>query len=185
MKKQWATKDIRSHGRWIWAAVTVGKGDQIYNHENGKKRFTFAILPRKAEAPHGKPRGLVSIKKVLSEHVAEGSFLVFDQWQATVSATKALGYRSAPPVNHSKEFRDKDTGFHSNDIESEFNLIKKFVRERYGILTLTDDTSVSGLEAGDIYEHMFYVNIGNDMWSIMKALTYASGGKCASIAFEK
>ena len=35
---------------------------------------------------------------------------------------------------HSICWRDRATGFHSNDVESEFNRFKRWVRERYGQL---------------------------------------------------
>ena len=113
---QGTEKDPRANGRWMWAAVAVGKGSQLYTHENGLKTFTYKFLPNKSLAQDGKPRGLKEIRSVLQERVAKGSFLVFDKWRSTVAAVKQLGYKSAPPVDHSSGFRDQDTGFHSNDI---------------------------------------------------------------------
>ena len=143
-----------------------------YTHANGKNRFVFEILPRKEVAPNRKPRGLVSIGRTIKKRVAPKSFFVFDKWTATVSAVKQLGFRHCPPINHSKYFRDNATGFHSNDIESEFNLIKCFVRERYGRLVMTNEESLDDLEAGELYEHQFYTNVGQTMDKVMKALKH-------------
>ena len=169
-------KDKRSGGRWVWAAVAVGKGKEVWTHDNQKKRFAFELLPKPSVAPDGKPRGLESIKNTIRKHVAPGSILVFDKWTATVSAVKALGFQHAPAINHTKYFRDTTTGFHSNDIESEFNALKRFIRQRYGVLQLQEETTEELLEAGDIFEYMFYRNVGNKFSDVMAAFAHAQGG---------
>jgi hypothetical protein len=161
LKRPAGRKDTRANGKWLWAAVTVGRGKEIYNHENGKKRFTFCFLPKRSEASHNKPRGLHEIQKAISNHVKKGSILIFDKWTSTVSAVKRLGFKHAPPVNHSVEFRDRETGFHSNDIESENNRLKHFSRVRNGRLMLNEL---------DLHEYAFYVNVGSNMQTILKAL---------------
>ena len=173
-KSRKAKTDLRSDSRWVWAAVTVGKGREVHTHANGKKRFSFEILPKPKDAPAGKPRGLQSIRTTIQKHVAAGSFLVFDKWRATVYATKSLGYDHAPPVNHSSGFRERTQGFHSNDIESEFNRLKRFVRGRYGVLSKVTEDNVWGLKAGEIYEYQFYNNVGNSMGKVMAALQYSA-----------
>ena len=92
--------DPRHNGLWVWLAVTVGKGQQRYTHEEGTKRVTFFILPKPQDAPSGKPRGLESIAHVLETRINKGSHLVFDGWKASEAAAKRLGYRCAPPVRH-------------------------------------------------------------------------------------
>jgi hypothetical protein len=62
--------NARSSDLWLWAAVVVGKGEQLYTHGSWNKVFMFKLLPRKADAPNGKPRGLVSIRKKLQERVS-------------------------------------------------------------------------------------------------------------------
>lgn len=155
VKKRPAAKknasDRRSSGRWLWAAVSVGNGSTLYTHANGLKRFTFAWLPKQEDAPRGKPRGLDSIKNVINSRVVRGSFLVFDAWRSTVSAVPQLGFKHAPPVNHSKGFRERTKGFHSNDIESEFSRLKTWSRHRYGKLQLADL---------DLCEYTYYINMG-------------------------
>ena len=91
-----------------------------------------------------------------------------------VYATKSLGYDHAPPVNHSSGFRERTQGFHSNDIESEFNRLKRFVRGRYGVLSKVTEDNIWGLKAGEIYEYQFYNNVGNSMGKVMAALQYSA-----------
>jgi hypothetical protein len=162
-------RDTRSNGRWMWAAVTVGSGKERYTHENGLKQFTYKFLPASHDAKDGKPRGLQEIKDVLQQRVKPGSFLVFDKWRSTVSATKQLGYACAPPVNHAAGWRDPITGYHSNDIESENHRVKNFLRKRYGRLQLDP-------EALDLVEYMFKVNRGRTFAVFMSALAQAQGG---------
>ena len=86
---------------------------------------------------------------------------MFDQWKSTKAAAKKLGYEYAPPINHSLEFRDRQTGFHSNDIESENNRLKHWSRVRYSKLSLTEL---------DLHEYAYYINVGSSMKDVMAAL---------------
>jgi hypothetical protein len=160
---QGTSADPRSNGRWLWAAVTVGRGSDVYTHDNGLKRFTFKFLPKSSEAILGKPRGLGEIKKVLTERIRPRSKLIFDKWLSTVGAATRLGFKFVPPINHSVEWRDKETGFHTNDIESENNRMKHWSRVRNGRLSLTEL---------DMHEYAYYINVGSDMKSVMKVLNY-------------
>ena len=128
--KRPASADGRSNGWWLWVAVTAGKGRELFTHANGKKMVTFHFLPRPEDALAGKPRGTESLMKVLKTHRKIKSKLVYDKWTGTVAAVRRLGFSHAPPINHSIDFRDRRTGFHSNDIESENNRIKRFLRKR-------------------------------------------------------
>ena len=116
------------------------------------------------------------------------AFLVHDSWKASSAAIANLGYKAAPPVNHSKGWRDPNAGFHSNDIESEFSGLKRMVRERYGRLSFQatamaaassrsqnedhDDDDV--IQAGDLYEYVYRVNVGDTFDDILKALIMVS-----------
>ena len=99
--KRGTPRDTRSNGRWLWGAVLVGHNKECYTHLNGKKKFTFKILPPASRAPHGKPRGLVSIRQTLQKRIHKKSFVVFDKWTSSVSAVRELGYRHSPAINHS------------------------------------------------------------------------------------
>ena len=69
--------------------------------------------------------------------------------------------RAPPAVNHSIEWRDRATGFHSNDIESENQRIKAFARARYSQLQLSD---------ADVHEYAYYVNVGDALPDVAPAL---------------
>ena len=153
--------DTRSNGMWLWAAVTVGKGTELFTHGNGLKKFTFRFLPKKSDAINGKPRGYEEIRDTLESRVRKGSIIVSDKWTSTTKAVHALGYRAPPAIDHGVEFRDRETGFHSNDIESENSRLKTWSRERYHRLQLTED---------DLHEYAFYVNKGSSVADIMSAL---------------
>ena len=141
--------------------MTVGKGKECFTHENGKKKFTFRFLPKAADAVRGRPRGLEEIADTMALRIHEGTKLVFDQWRSTKAAARKLGYEYVPPINHSLEFRDPETGFHSNDIESENSRLKLWSRKRYSKLMLTEL---------DLHEYAYYVNVGSTMEDVMAAL---------------
>jgi len=166
IKVQGTAADPRSNGRWLWAAVSVGKGKEKWTHENGKKRFTWRILPSMYNAIRNKPRGFEEIRKTIDEHVKKKSILVFDGWPSSEKAAKDLGFQHAPPVVHEVGWRDTETGFHSNDIESENNRLKHWARIRYGALKLTEL---------DLHEYTFYVNAGETMADVMRGLALSGG----------
>ena len=111
---------------------------------------------------------------VIKKHIKSKTFLVFDKWQGTVKAVKDLGYKSAPPINLSKGFRDRQTGFHSNDVESENNRMKRFLRKRYGKLCLGRYKNLSNDTVLDLYEYVFRVNVGHSIDTYMMALRTAN-----------
>ena len=88
------------------------------------------------------------------------------------------GTKAAPPVNHSRGWRDRATGFHSNDIESEFSRLKRAVRERYGRLSFQsqgqEDDTAEAIDAGDLFEYAFKVNVGDSFCDCLKALQVRS-----------
>ena len=55
-------------------------------------------------------------------------------------------------------------------MESENNRIKRFLRKRYGYLKLGRYKHIDNDTALDLYEYVFYVNIGDQMSDAMKAL---------------
>ena len=82
-----------------------------------------------------------------------------------MSAAQALGFCFVEPINLSVEFRDRETSFHSNDIESENNRIKAKSRHRNSRLILTEN---------DLHEYAYYVNAGQRMADVMLALKEAA-----------
>ena len=153
--------NLKNNGRWLWLAIETGRGKRVPTREEGTKRIAYKFLPRKAEALENKPRGFDEITNALSEHVMKGSTLVFDGWTATQAAVARLGFKHAPPVAHAHEYRDKSTGFHTNDAESENARLKRWNRQRYGRLAVSEE---------EMMEYTFYVNVGKSISSVMKGL---------------
>ena len=110
----------------------------------------------------------------MKTHLKVKSKLVYDKWTGTVAAVKRLGFRHAPPVNHSVAFRDRKSGFHSNDVESENNRIKRFLRKRYGVLNLGKFKNLSNDTILDMYEYVYRVNVDSTFASYMKAMATAN-----------
>ena len=109
---------------------------------------------------------------------------------------KELGYDHAPGINHGAEFRNRETGFHSNDIELEFNRLKRWLRQRYGSLRLgggsvelEDMNSQSEKDFFkdyrwddlDLCEYAFYSNVGTSMHSVMQAFVHYNGSSCQAV----
>ena len=57
--------NLKTHGKWLWVGVVVGKGNTVFTHDNGLKRMTYRLLPKKSEAKYHRPRGLSEIKDTL------------------------------------------------------------------------------------------------------------------------
>jgi hypothetical protein len=111
-----------------------------------------------------------------------------------------LGYRHAPPVNHSVGYRDQSTGFHSNDFESENARLKTRLRTRYtklridiadvGPQSATQEENRGaysqenrGAYSRDLREYCYYVNIGNTFAMAMKGVAAAAGGSVTAFSF--
>lgn len=81
-----------------------------YTHGNGRKRFTFHVLDLPKTAPDGKPRSPKSMKKAILKKTHPKAFVVHDKWKASSPALAAMKFKTAPPLNHSKGWRDRATG---------------------------------------------------------------------------
>ena len=164
------TDSKKSNGKWLWMAVTCGKGKDVYTHKNHKKRVTFKLLPPHDLAMDGKTRGWKEIQDALKTRVHKGSSLVFDKWAGTIAACRRAGYTYNAPVNHSLGFRDRVSGFHSNDVESENNRMKQWLRERYSCLKLGRTKTINNDTVLDLYEYVFKVNVGESFADAMGAI---------------
>ena len=51
--------------RWVWIAVLVGKGREVFTHQNKLKRISFRLLAKKQHALEGKPRGADEISETV------------------------------------------------------------------------------------------------------------------------
>ena len=121
------------------------------------------------------------MERALAACISKKAFLVHDAWTASTAAIQSVGYKAARPVNHSVGWRDNSTGFHSNDIESEFSRLKHLVRERYGRLSFQATLETSQpeecdgeLDLGDLYEYAFRVNVGSSFEDARQALQVVS-----------
>ena len=194
--KAGTSKDPRTNFRWLWLGIAVGKGKKRYTHSNGLKRIAFEWLPSKELAPKGGPRGSRSMKGVVKRHVKQKSFCVFDGWFVSKALCVSLGYKHAPPAKHDAGWRDRRTGYHSNDAESENARLKSWLRGRYTKLSLTftkkaqeveyakTDEEAPNLDPSvlpDMYEYLHYINVGKTMDIVMKSVALAAGG-CAQRA---
>jgi len=105
---------------------------------NKLKRIGFTWLPDSLLTPSGTARGTPEMTVALKLCVREKSLVVHDCWLPTAAALRALNYEEAPAVNHSTGFREhtdgQRSGWHSNDVESEFSRFKRLVRVRFGVL---------------------------------------------------
>ena len=141
----------RSDATWIWAAVEVAA--DAYN-----KRCVFRVMRDKAQAIDSQPRGTKEVEQFVRAHICAGPppghIIVSDGW----AATKAVPWRSMglrhEHCNHSTKVRKgisrtvagpvaqrsvshlwvNRNGFHSNNVESLFNEVKKRCRKRNGTL---------------------------------------------------
>ena len=160
---------LKKNGAWLWLGVCVGNKKKNFIHDNKQKKVTHRLLPSSTKAMKNKPRGFEEIQDTVQSHVAKGSYLIFDGWTSTLKAVEALGYHHAPPVKHEKHFRDPQTGFHTNDSESENNRLKKWSRMRHNKLQLN---------TCEMDEYIFYINVGSSMSAVFHGLTMANGGPC-------
>ena len=60
---------------------------------------------------------------IIKENVHEGSIIYTDQWKGYHNLSEKLDYQHGT-VNHSKYFKDPETGIHTNTIEGNWNGIK-------------------------------------------------------------
>ena len=110
----------------------------LWTAANKLKRISFTWLPDSLRTATGKARGTDEMAATLKLTVREQSLVVHDGWPSTQAALNALNYKQAPAVNHITGFRelteDQRSGWHSNNVESEFSCFKRFARVHFAIL---------------------------------------------------
>ena len=161
--------DKRSWGVWLWCAITLGHGATCHSHGEGTKKFTFNLLPRSQDAPEGNTRGGASLAVVMAKHLHKGCKLVADEWTGTPPAARKAGMTIAGRCVHSSGFRNRKTGFHNNDIESENGRMKQFMRHRYGSLRFGTYSQLTNETIGDVYEYAYRTNVGDSFRCYMLA----------------
>ena len=78
-------------------------------------------------------------------------------------------------VCHDENWRNPETGHHSNDAESEFARLKLLLRTKYGYVRQSNNKNFSKKDRTlelNVAEYLFYTNVGRDMENIMKAFAY-------------
>jgi len=81
-------------------------------------------------------------------------------------------------VNHSQNWRNPDTGHHSNDAESEFARFKLFLRVKYDYVRTSNAKETVAKDRNmelKLAEYIFYTNVGNKMEHVMNAFRYYAG----------
>ena len=171
------SQDRRSKSRWIWAGVELGpEGGNKKSHCDGTKRIAMTMLPKKKDAPKGRPRGKDSLLHVMRKHLRADSGVVADEWTATPPAVAAAGSEMKGTVNHSKEWRSSSTGHHSNDVESEFGRFKLHLRVKYDYVRQSNSTDWAKKDKSmewKLAEYVFMTNVGKSMECIMDAFRYS------------
>ena len=147
--------DNRQNGRWLWAAVLVGKGNEVYTHANGKTKFTSRLPPNRAELQNGKPKGYETIRNTLASVSPR-----------VPSSSRTNGPRQSrltrPAANNELESCDLAKKFHSNDITYENERLKAWASHRYNKLQLSDL---------DLHEYAFHVNAASAMADVTAAMS--------------
>ncbi|CAG8589505.1 6211_t:CDS:2 [Ambispora leptoticha] len=70
-----------------------------------------------------------SVLQIIKDNVEKGSIIYTDQWKAYDDITPILGNQHGN-VNHSKYFKDPETGIHTNTIEGNWNGLKILIPAR-------------------------------------------------------
>ena len=132
-KKSRLVKNARPKRDQIW----VGGGVV----EDRPDLFYLQVLEHPESAFDGKPRGKAEMTKCLEDlGLEKGDILVSDAWKATTAAVKEiqrkLGWTDRDLVheicNHSKGEIVNANGFSSNQIESRWSVLKRWIRKRNG-----------------------------------------------------
>ena len=82
---------------------------------------------------------------------------------------------------HADNWRDPDSGYHTNDVESENHRMKMWLRQRYSKLRLNrmseegNESELDSVCVYDVYEYCHYVNVGKSMEAVMQSVRVASG----------
>lgn len=71
-----------------------------------------------------------TIGDIILRHVHPGSIILTDLWKGYNCITKEFDVYAHQTVNHSKTFKDPDTGTHTNTIEGTWNGLKMSIKPR-------------------------------------------------------
>ena len=97
-----------------------------------------------------------------------------------------LGHKN-PTCNHAQNFRNKKTGVHSNDAESEMARFKKWTRSKWTATRTVNSKSAAKKKAHlhkHVQEYILQTNLGKDMAVTMSTLVAAFAG-LAGVPLQK
>jgi transposase-like protein len=107
-------KNNRGHhieGVWVVGGVELTKENRV---------FLVKVENRSAK----------TLTEIITKYVHPESIIVTDCWKGYSALTQTDGYEKHLVVNHSKNFKDEDTGAHTNHIEATWNGIKARIKPR-------------------------------------------------------
>ena len=100
----------RVDGCWVLGGV---------ERTEARKLFVAVVADRSAKI----------LLEVIMHHVKEGSIIYTDLWKSYGQINSELGFDHFT-VNHSKWFKDPNTGVHTNNIEGTWNGVKMTIAPR-------------------------------------------------------
>ena len=113
----------------------------------------------------------------MQQAINAGTFLVSDKWPSTEPAAAKAGLSVVGQVNHNHTFRDADTGFHSNDIESEFGRFETWARKKFCYIRMCSKRTEQDKRehmSRQLAEYVYYTTVGRGMDDIMLAMTHSA-----------
>jgi transposase-like protein len=120
-----------------------------------KKIFVKVVRDRSSEI----------LSQIILEHVKNGSVVFSDMWKG-YNDLKRLGFIHKT-VNHSKNFKDPETGVHTNTIEGTWNGIKLGIPPRN-----RNKDSVSGHLIEFVWRRKNEANLWNGLLNALKTTYY-------------
>ena len=109
--------------------------------------------------------------------IRTGSWAISDEWAATPPAAAMSGLHMEGQVQHETTFRNADSGVHSNDIESEFSRLKRWMVAKFMYYRMSSQLTEEGKRAHlerKLSEYLFYTNVGRKMSDVMLAIRHAN-----------
>jgi hypothetical protein len=132
-KKSRLSKAARPRADQVWVCGAV-----VEDHPD---MFFFRVLDHPGDAYNGKPRGKEEMQKCLEAvGLDKDMILVTDKWKGTLAAVNnlmRLNHWSETDlvheiVNHSAGEIVNMHGFHTNQIEAKWSVLKRWIRKRCG-----------------------------------------------------
>ena len=158
--------------------VTPGGFVTPTSHKRGDKRVAAAVLPHPEVAPANKPRGKESLMQDFDACIHKGAKVIGDGWEATASAAQELGME-VKQCNHTANFRNRNTGAHSNDAESEVARFKRWSRGKWGFTCILNDRDQAKKKEHmerHLSEYIAETNMGTGMVLGMGSVSRAFAG---------